>query len=129
MNQKSSVAAAPQLDMGRIPPLERVLIDRMAARFVRLAKSWHGMSHGAMRDGAPMDGQRFRDRFMELNPMVVAMDLCVVHLRRGLDLPAFYAATDLEFQTEMAWIVRHVDRGLCSFPHAVRLRFARTGEH
>ncbi len=124
----ADVSAPPQLDMTRIGPADRAIIERMAERAARLGKLWHGMAHGALRDGAPMDAQRFRDRTFELNPTVLAMDLCVVHLLRGLDLPAFEAADDLTFQAEIAIVQSHVNRRLCSFPFGVRLRFARTGE-
>ena len=130
MNQETSqsVTAAPVLDFGRITPPDRMLIEMIVSRYLPLAKRWHGFQFGELKPGASMEGKRWRDDAIELNPTVLAMDLCVVHLRRNLDLRALHACSDLELQATMAIILQHVNRRLCSFPESVRLRFARIGE-
>lgn len=130
MNQETppSVTAAPVVDFGRITPADRLLIEMIVGRYVPLAKRWHGFQFGELKPGASMEGKRWRDDSIELNPTILAMDLCVTHIRRNLDLRELFQVSDLELQATMAIILQHVNRRLCSFPESVRLRFARIGE-
>lgn len=59
------------------------------------------------------------------DPMLMLMDVSLVHLRRGLDLRAFLYAPIDDFAHELATITRSINRALCTFPEDVKLQFAR----
>lgn len=71
-----------------------------------------------MRERNPLDG------LLEVHPDVVAMDVGIVHLRRGLNLKAFFDAENLTFLREYATIQMHINRACKFFPADVPLTYA-----
>jgi hypothetical protein len=64
------------------------------------------------------------DKLLEVHPDLVAMDIAVVHLRRGLDLKAFLESDNLSFLQEYRSIQLHINRDCRFFPADVPLLYA-----
>lgn len=102
-------------DFSRIPPPEIAVILAIANRANRIASA-----HRIARDP--------RDTVVEVNAELVAVDIAITHLARGLKLHEFFNSDDLTFMREYAMIEKFINRGLCSFPVHVALQFAASGE-
>ena len=102
-------------DFSRIPPPDIALILAIANRASRIANA-----HRIARDP--------RDTVVEINTELVAIDIAITHLTRGLKLQEFFNSDDLTFMREYAMIEKFINRGLLSFPVHVALQFAQSGE-
>lgn len=91
------------------------LIMGCADRAVRVAKAYHEVNGG---DSGEV---------MELQPLAVALDFAIAHIRRGLDVRALFHSGELEFIAEHTAIEKNIDRANFALHESVMLRFANNG--
>lgn len=100
----------PRLNVDRISPPDLHLVRMIVRRAVRVVRDY--------RAGNPRDG------ILEPDPQIIAMDICTVHLTRGLNLNQFFLLPVDLFLMELATIAARVDRTCAFFPADAYLRCA-----
>lgn len=103
-------ALAPPINPAQLTPLELFFLQQIGQRAKLL--------------GQQMRASLRNDTLLEVHPDIVAIDVGVVHLRRGLDLKAFLEADNLSFLREYATIQMHINRACQFFPADVPLTYA-----
>lgn len=112
-------------DWTKLGPDEFVLLRAIAAR-------WLDAFRNAVGDAREGEAARRRvilratdehGRTVEPDPMIVAIDVGVVHYWRGLALARLLHAPAFEFLAEMVTIQQHIDRQKMTFPMLVALAF------
>ncbi len=101
---------APPINPTHLTGLEMELLQRIGQRARFLGEQMRARYPG--------------DALLEVHPDIVAIDVGVVHLRRGLNLKAFLDASNLDFLREYATIQMHINRACQFFPAHVALTYA-----
>lgn len=101
---------------GKITPHEYQLISGIAERADMIFRDWLAKRRLTLKPG---------ETLLEPERMVIAMDIAVAHLCRGLDLSAFLTSDDLTFIGEVVTIQTNVQRVDGVLPAYVHLRFER----
>jgi len=101
---------APPINPAQLTPLELFYIQEIGKRAYRLGEQIRARYPG--------------DSLIEVHPDIVAIDVGVVHLRRGLFLKAFLEADNLNFLQEYRTIQLHINRACQFFPADVALTYA-----
>lgn len=101
---------APPINPAQLTPLELFFIQEIGKRARHL--------------GEQMRARFKNDALLEVHPDIVAIDVGVVHLRRGLNLKAFLEADNLSFLQEYATIQLHINRACQFFPADVPLLYS-----
>ena len=100
----------------KITPYEYSMIRGIAERADMIYREWLAKRRLTLRPG---------ETLLEPDRIVIAMDVAVAHICRGLDLSALLTADDLSFIAEILSIQTNVQRVDGKLPDYVHLRFAR----
>lgn len=99
----------------RVTPDEYTMISAIAERADLIYRDWIRQRRLTLRPGQTL---------LEPDPMLIAMDVSVAHISRGLDLRAMLGADDLSFIADIVSIQTNVQRLDGTLPFFVHLRFA-----
>ena len=102
---------ARRVDLSQIPPPEVILIQALAERASKII------------------GQLARERrndaaLLDPDPLLLQMDFAVTHCLLRLRLHDWLTTDDLTFADELGKMLAGLNRTLCIFNNAFRLRFA-----
>ena len=107
-------ASAADPGFSRIPPPDLALILALANRAASIARHYRVTTDN-------------RDKMLEVNTELTAIDFAVCHLQRHLRLRDLLESDDLAFMAEYATIQKNIVRASNFFPSHVSLRFAQIG--
>lgn len=112
-NDRGSPAAA-SIPWGRLTHDEKNQAALCAARFAKMVRD--------IKRESPRGSE-----MLDPDAMLIMMDICNVHLARGLNLFHLLICDDLVFLSDMDLITKNVDRACGAFPFHVRLACQRDG--
>jgi hypothetical protein len=100
----------------KITPYEYHMIRGIAERADMIYREWLNRKRLTLRPN---------ETLVEPDRIVIAMDVAVAHISRGLDLSALLTTDDLSFIAEIVTIQMNVQRVDGRLPDFVHLRFTR----